>query len=95
MLGDLLGQSNHLQEEMQKTLKNTEMVVSREGITITGNAAREVTNISIDDEVFADKEMVEDLLLTTINEFIQKVSEVEAAESQKMLKSIIPPGFGL
>ncbi len=38
--------------------------------------------------------MLEDLLLLCVNRFIEKAQEVEAVESQKMMESILPPGFG-
>lgn len=97
MFGDLLGKSDELGKNMQENLKTKEVSVNREGIVITGNAARQVTSIDIDAKYFQndEKEMLEDMLTVLMNSFIEEVSVIEAEESQKMIKSIMPPGFGL
>jgi len=96
MFGDLMGNLEEQQAQMKTKL--TEVVITEkvEGITITGNATRTIDNISIDEAIFAqgDKEMLEDLLLLCVNRFIDKAQQVEAVESQKMMESMLPPGFG-
>ena len=86
------------EQQAQMKTKLTEVVITEkvEGITITGNATRTIDNISIDEAIFAqgDKEMLEDLLLLCVNRFIEKAQQVEAVESQKMMESMLPPGFG-
>jgi len=96
MFGDLMGNLEEQQAQMKTKL--TEVVITEkvEGITITGNATRTIDNISIDEAIFTqgDKEMLEDLLLLCVNRFIEKAQQVEAVESQKMMESMLPPGFG-
>lgn len=96
MFGDLMGNLESQQAEMQKKMIQMPVEITMEGVTITGNAARQVTNISIDEGLLAsgDKEMVEDLLLTAINRFIIDASKLEAEETQKMMSDMMPPGFG-
>jgi DNA-binding protein YbaB len=96
MFGDLMGNLEQQQSEMQSKLAQVIVEESTEGIHITGNATKAITNISIADEVYAsgDKEMIEDLLISCFNKFIGKVQEIEAVESQKLMESMLPPGFG-
>ena len=82
---------------MQKKLAN--IIVEAEAgdgaVKITANAARQITDIKINSDLkFSDYEELEDLLLTAVNRAIAKAAEIEAAESQKMISEMLPPGFG-
>ena len=70
--------------------------VKQEGLTITGNAAKQVTNVMISKELIGsqDMEMIEDLLVTSINRFIEDAQKAEANETQSMMSEMLPPGFG-
>jgi DNA-binding protein YbaB len=53
------------------------------------------TDIKISSDLkFNDYEELEDLLLIAVNRAITKAAEIEAAESQKMISEMLPPGFG-
>jgi len=60
------------------------------------NANREITNISINKEKIdlEDMEQLEDLLTVTVNKALEKATETEAAETQNMMKDMMPPGLG-
>lgn len=98
MFGNLLGDM----EERQKALKEqlAQVMVNGEAadgmIKIEANATREITNISIDPEFLkdADAEELEDLLLVAINRTLSKAAETEAAETQKLIQDMLPPGMG-
>ncbi len=96
MFGDLMGNLEQQQAEMQKKMLQILVDVKVEGVLIVGNAGRQVTNISLDDTLLAngDKEMLEDMLLTAFNRFIEKASKIEAEETQKAMTDMLPPGFG-
>lgn len=96
MFEDLMGNLEEQQVQMKTKLIQVVITEKVEGITITGNATKTITNIAIDDTIIAggDKEMLEDLLLSCVNRFIEKAQEVEAVESKKMMESMLPPGFG-
>ncbi|MBC7886000.1 MAG: YbaB/EbfC family nucleoid-associated protein [Saprospiraceae bacterium] len=96
MFGDLMGNLEEQQAVMQEKLKQITVEETMEGIKITGNATKQITNISIakDLTINYDSEMLEDLLLTCFNRYIIKVQKIEAEESQKLMQSILPPGFG-
>ena len=90
-----MGNMEEKQAQMREKLKAIIIQESGEGITITANAAREITNISIDDEYATAerKEELEDLLIVLINNLLKKVGEEEAKESQSMIKDMLPPGM--
>lgn len=98
MLGDLFGQM----EEQQKALREKLSTISIEAdagdgaVKITANAAREITNIKVDPTIIdpADPEQLEDLLLVAINRALEKAATKEAAESQKLISDMLPPGMG-
>lgn len=97
MFGDLFGQM----EEQQKALREklSEIEVEAEAgdgaVKITANAAREITNIKLAPSVLdpEDPEQLEDLLLVAINRVLEKAALKEAAESQKLISNMLPPGM--
>ena len=95
MFGDLMGNIEQQQAEMQKKMAGFVVESKVEGITIMGNAAKQITNISIDTNIIEtkDKEMLEDLLITCFNKFIMTATKIEADETQKMMNEMLPPGF--
>ena len=96
MLDDLMGNLENQQAEIQKKLSAIVIEVKQEGLTITGNAAKQVTNVMISKELIGsqDMEMIEDLLVTSINRFIEDAQKAEANETQSMMSEMLPPGFG-
>jgi nucleoid-associated protein EbfC len=99
MFGDLMGNMEHMEQqqaEMAKKLQAVPVECKVEGVTIVGNAARQVTNIVLEPSLLDsdDKEMIEDILITAFNRFIEVSSKVEAEETQKMMQDLLPPGFG-
>ena len=89
-------------EERQKELKVklAEITVEAEAgdgaIKVTANANREIVNISIDKSRldWDDHEQVEDLMMVAINRALEKALEKEAAESENLIRDMMPPGFG-
>jgi len=89
-------------EEMQQQMKAklAAMTVDAEAgdgaIKVQANAAREILNISIDKSKldWEDHEQVEDLMMVAVNRVLGLAVEKEAAETQNMLKDMLPPGMG-
>ena len=50
-------------------------------VTVTGK--KEVTGIKINPDVLDDAEMLQDLVLTAVNDALHKVDELTSAEMQK------------
>lgn len=88
-------------EEMQQQMKAKLAAITVEGeagdgaIKVTANAAKEILNISINKELldWDDHEQVEDLLMVAVNRTLELALEKEAAESQNMIKDMLPPGM--
>jgi len=95
MLGDLMGNMEEKQNAMKEKLQTIQIKENLEGILIEGNGAREITNISINEEYLkADrKEELEDLLLVAFNNILDKIAVEEAKESQNMISQMLPPGM--
>ncbi|MGO1750856.1 MULTISPECIES: YbaB/EbfC family nucleoid-associated protein [Psychroflexus] len=103
MFGDMMGMMSKLKEAQQKveeTKKRLDTVTlseqSNDGllkVTITAN--REIKSLDIDDELFEDKEQLEDYLILTLNKAIQKATEVNEAEISAVAKDGMPDIPGL
>ena len=98
MFGDLLGNMEEKQKEMREKLK-TIMVDAEAGdgaVKVTANATGEITNISINKEAIDldDMEQLEDLTMVAVNRVLEKATEKEAIETQKLMKDMMPPGLG-
>ncbi len=98
MFGDLLGNMKEQQKEMRKKL--AQITVQEEAgngaVKVTANANREIQDIRIDREKldWEDVEMVQDLIIAAVNKALETAAEKEAAETQKMMKDMLPPGMG-
>tara|TARA_B110000037_G_scaffold93426_1_gene109986 strand:- start:2 stop:382 length:381 start_codon:yes stop_codon:yes gene_type:complete len=93
MFGDMMKNMQSQQEEMQSTLKKIKVAVSKNGIAIEANAAREILNISIDKDLMEDKEQLEDMLIVVINDITQAIQQQEAIASQDMMSNVLPGGL--
>jgi DNA-binding protein YbaB len=96
MFDDLMGNLENQQAEIKNKLQKIIVEAKADGIILTGNAARQITNISIAPALLQsqDGEMVEDLLISCFNSFIEKSGIVEAEVTRKFMSDILPPGFG-
>ena len=62
-------------------------------VTITAN--RTIKTIDIDEELLADKEMLEDYLILTLNKAIEKATSINEAEIAAVAKEGMPNIPGL
>ncbi|WCL81225.1 YbaB/EbfC family nucleoid-associated protein [Saprospira sp. CCB-QB6] len=93
----MFGNIQEQQEKMRQRLTQIEVSAQAGGgaIQIRANAARQILDIKIDPELsLDDHEELEDLLLTAMNRVLAAAAEKEAAETESMLKDILPPGMG-
>ena len=105
MFGDMMNMMGKLKETQQKveeTKKRLDTVLvdekSNDGLLeVTLTANRFIKNITIHDELFTDKEMLEDYLITTLNKAIDKATAVHEAELAAVAKEGLPkiPGMDL
>lgn len=90
-----MGNMEEKQKAMKAKLQTIEVSEVLEGIELKGNGAREILNISINEEYLKQekKEELEDLLLVAFNNLLEKISVEEAKESQNMISQMLPPGM--
>ncbi|MEN0004856.1 MAG: YbaB/EbfC family nucleoid-associated protein [Bacteroidota bacterium] len=98
MFGNMFGDMETKQEEIKKHLA-TVIVEADAGdgaVKVSANANRVLQNIAIDRSKLEwdDTEQVEDLILVAVNNALELAAAKEAEETQKLLKELLPPGFG-
>jgi len=105
MFGDLMGMMGKLQEAQKKVEEtkqrlNTVLVdeQSADGLLkVTVNANRVIRSLEISDELFEDKEQLEDYLILTLNKVLEKAGAINEAELAAAAKDGMPniPGMDL
>jgi DNA-binding YbaB/EbfC family protein len=103
MLGDLQGMMTQLKnaqakiEETKKRL-DTVQVEGKAGngmVAVTVTANREVKTIQIAEELFSDKEALEDYLILALNSALKKANEIHEMEMARAAKDGLPDLPGL
>jgi DNA-binding YbaB/EbfC family protein len=100
-LGGLLKQAQQLQEQMQKAqqvLAKLEVTGESGGglvkVTLTGK--HEAKRVTIDPAALADRELLEDLLITAINDAVQQVEKMTQDKLSGATGGMaLPPGLKL
>ena len=94
----MFGDFEKMQEEMQEKLASiTVEADSGDGaVSVTMTASLQVQNIKIDASKLdlTDNEQIEDLILAAVNAAISKAQIKAAAETQKMMNTMLPGGLG-
>jgi nucleoid-associated protein EbfC len=97
-LQQLLSQFRQMQESLQKQVDNVNVEASAGGgmVVIKMNGQKQVTDVRIEQEVFASKdaELLQDLVRAAINDACRRVDE-ELASQMKGLASGLPGIAGL
>ncbi|OUC05266.1 nucleoid-associated protein [Litorilinea aerophila] len=102
-LGNLMAQMQKLQEEMEKTqaaLQEEEFTVSVGGgaVTIVATGEPRLRSVTINPEVVNadDVEMLQDLILTAVNDVLQKAQDLQEERMGGLTGGLgLPPGLGL
>jgi len=103
MFGDLSGMMDKLKEaqvkiEETKARLNTVLVDGESGngkVKVTVTANREVRSINITDDLFKEKDALEDYLIIAINNALDKANEINEAEMAAAAKGGLPDIPGL
>lgn len=87
-MSGLLKQAQKLQADMEKTqeeLGNKILEASSGGgaVTVTATGKKEIKSVKIDPDVLDDVDMLQDLVLTAVNEALRKADELTANEMRK------------
>ena len=102
-LSEMLSQANQLQEEVQRKLEQTVVEGSSGGgaVTATMNGKKQLLKLRIDPAAVSslsgnqqDVEMLEDLLVSAVNEAGRKADEAIQSNVQGMLGGLKLPGLG-
>lgn len=102
-LGSIMKQAQKMQQEMAKiqeelAQKKVEAASGGGMVTVEANGQQEILSIKIDPEVINpdDKEMLEDLVLSAVNEASRKAKDLMKSELAKVTGGLnLPPGIGM
>lgn len=82
-------------KKVQERLKEEKIEASVGGgmVKVTANGHQEILSIAIEKEIIKPEEqdMLQDLILSGVNEALKKAGELQQSEMGK----VIPPGFGI
>lgn len=99
-MNNLMKQAQQMQkkmEQMQKELEEKEFEASVGGgaVTVKANGKKEVVDINIKPEVVDedDVEMLEDLILSAVNEALRKAEQETASQMGKLTGGMNIPGL--
>ena len=99
-MGNLMKKAQQLQEKMvkmQEELSDKTVEASAGGgmVTVVANGKQEIVSIKIDPEVVDsdDVEMLEDLVLASVNEALDQAKEMAGAEMDKITGGVKIPGM--
>jgi DNA-binding YbaB/EbfC family protein len=96
-MGGMMKKAQEMQANMEKAqeeIKDLSVVGVASGnlVTVTIAGSHLVTNISIDESVMDDKDMLEDLVLTAINDSVRKLAEASAEKMKAATGGMQLPG---
>lgn len=102
-LSEMLSQANQMQEEVQRKLAQTVVEGASGGgaVTVTMNGKKQLLQLHIDPAAVtslsgskADVEMLEDLVVSAVNDAGRKADEAIQSSVQGMLGGLKLPGLG-
>lgn len=99
-IGNMLRQAQQIQQRMAKLQeelagRTVESSVGGGMVKVVANGRQEVVSITIDPEVVApdDVEMLQDLILSAVNDALKKSQEMASAEMAKLTGGLKIPGL--
>jgi DNA-binding YbaB/EbfC family protein len=100
-LGNLMKQAQQMQENLQKAQQEiAQMEVTGQAgggmVSVVMTGRHEVRRVSIDETVYDDREMVEDLVAAAFNDAAQKLERVSKEKMESFSAGMgLPPGMKL
>ncbi|MDR9405855.1 MAG: YbaB/EbfC family nucleoid-associated protein [Spiribacter sp.] len=100
-MGNMMKQAQRMQEEMQKAQAElAEMEVTGQAgggmVSVQMNGRHEVRRVNIDESVYDDREMVEDLVAAACNDAVQKLEQVTQERMSDLTQGMnLPAGMKL
>jgi nucleoid-associated protein EbfC len=94
----LMKQAQTMQSDMEKIereLNEKQTTIKNQGMTITMNGKHELVSVSIDPSLFGleNKEIIEDLLLLSINQATKTIQNERAEKLGALTQGLNLPGF--
>lgn len=97
-----MGKLQEAQQKMEETkskLDTITVIGEAQGVKVTINGNKVVTNVDIPQMIIddGDKEQIEELLLLALNRGLDSADKVAQAEGANAMKGVMPniPGLGL
>lgn len=100
-IGNMMKQAQRMQEEMQKAQAElAEMEVTGQAgggmVSVVMTGRHEVRRVTIDESVYDDREMVEDLVAAACNDAVQKLEQVTQERMANVTEGMnLPAGMKL
>ncbi|MGD8709977.1 MAG: YbaB/EbfC family nucleoid-associated protein [Ectothiorhodospiraceae bacterium] len=100
-IGNLMKQAQKMQENLQKAqeeIANMEITGESGGglVAVIMNGRHEVRRVTIDESVYDDREMVEDLVAAAFNDAVQKLEKISKEKMEGFSQGMgLPPGMKL
>jgi DNA-binding YbaB/EbfC family protein len=100
MFGNMMGKLQDAQQKMEDVQRKLDKIIvigEAQGVKVSLNANKIVTNIDIPQVILddGDKDQIEDLLILAINKGIDSAENIAKSEGASVMKGIMPniPGF--
>jgi len=96
-MGKMMEQMQAKAQELQEKSKETILTAKGGGgmVQVSANGAGEIVDITIDDSLMEDKEALQILLISTLNDVMKMVEDNKKAQAMGMLGGINPFGGGV
>lgn len=93
-MSEMVGQMQEKAKEMQEQAKNVEFTAKAGGglVEMTANGAGEVTDLNIDDTLMDDKESLQILLISAMNDVTKMIEDNKKSQAMGMMGGMNPFG---
>jgi len=93
-MGKMMEQMQEKAKEIQEQAKNVQLTAKAGGglIEVTANGAGEVIDLSIDDSLLEDKESLQILLISAMNDINKMVEDNKKSQAMGMMGGMNPFG---
>ncbi|HIP18869.1 MAG TPA: YbaB/EbfC family nucleoid-associated protein [Sulfurovum sp.] len=93
-MSEMIGQIQEKAQEMQEQAKNVEFTAKAGGglVEMTANGAGEVTDLNIDDSLMEDKESLQILLISAMNDVTKMIEDNKKSQAMGMMGGMNPFG---
>jgi len=93
-MGKMMEQMQQKAKELQEQAKNVELTAKAGGglVEITANGAGEIIDLNIDDSLLDDKEALQILLISAMNDVNRMVEENKKSQAMNIMGGLNPFG---